>query len=128
MGPCVHGDRNDPVRPASALLEQATPWQPGPGSAPIEQLTDREAEILQLLAARLSAREIAVVLRISSTAVSRHLDTIYRKLRIGPGRAAAARPHDSGSGPRDRGRLATGTTPPPVDARPGDGRYGLWGS
>jgi DNA-binding CsgD family transcriptional regulator len=48
----------------------------------IDSLTQREIEILQLLDARLSHEEIATVLGISSEAVRRQTDRIYRKLGL----------------------------------------------
>jgi LuxR family maltose regulon positive regulatory protein len=80
-----------PTAPAQAHLSR-----PSAGPGPIESLTGREAEILQLLVARLSSREIAVSLGISSETVKRHTHTIYRKLMIGTRRAAVNRAHTLG--------------------------------
>ena len=57
---------------------------------PIESLTRRETEVLHLLDARLSIREIAEVLDIPSEIVKRHASRIYRKLMIGTRREAIA--------------------------------------
>jgi len=58
----------------------------------IESLTWRETEILRLLDARLSNVEIAEVLDVSTGAVKRHADIIYRKLVVG--RRDAIAPED----------------------------------
>jgi len=51
-------------------------------------LTDRELEVLRLVAAGKSNREIASALVLSEHTVARHLQNIYAKLRV-PSRAAA---------------------------------------
>jgi LuxR family maltose regulon positive regulatory protein len=78
-----------PLTPAP--LEPATPSSSGPGPRLIDALTEHEIEVLNLLAARLSSREIAVSLGISSETVKRHTRTIYRKLMIRTRRAALDR-------------------------------------
>jgi ATP/maltotriose-dependent transcriptional regulator MalT len=60
----------------------------------IESLTWREIEVLWLLDTRLSNKEIAAVLRISSGTVERHTSSISRKLAIHARRAAIARTHE----------------------------------
>jgi LuxR family transcriptional regulator, maltose regulon positive regulatory protein len=60
----------------------------------IVPLTWREIEVLWLLDAQLSNKEIAAVLRISSGTVDRHTSSIYRKLVIRAGRKAVARGHE----------------------------------
>jgi LuxR family maltose regulon positive regulatory protein len=79
--------------PRPALLVQADLPHAGssPDPDPIEALTRREAEILQLLEARLSIAEIAVPLGLSTDTVKRHTQIIYRKLMIGTRRAAIVR-------------------------------------
>ena len=102
--------------PTSAPSAQATASQAGPRPGPdlIESLTRREAEILQLLDARLSIKEIAASLDISSETARRHTRAIYQKLMIGTRRAAVARAQALG--------LLTPAPPGPVpqlpDARP----------
>ena len=71
------------TRPASAA--GATPAPPRP-----ENLTSRQAEVLALLAAGLSNKQIAAELYLSTATVERHLATIYRNLGLG-GRVEAAR-------------------------------------
>lgn len=58
------------------------------------ELTDREWEVLDLLAEELSTREIARRLRISEVTVRRHVGTLLQKLQV-KDRAAAVRLLDS---------------------------------
>jgi LuxR family transcriptional regulator, maltose regulon positive regulatory protein len=57
----------------------------------IEPLTDREREVLALLAQRLSNKEIAQTLVISSPTVKRHATNIYQKLQAHGRREAVAK-------------------------------------
>ena len=59
------------------------------GSLP-DGLTARQAEVLRLLAAGMSNKEIAAALYLSPSTVERHLATIYRKLGVA-GRVDATR-------------------------------------
>lgn len=75
-----------------------------PVDAPFEGLTFRELEVLDLLARRLSNKEIAAHLQISAATVKRHAQSIYDKLGVAGRRAAADR----------AGKLGLlGSTPPP---------------
>ena len=49
----------------------------------IEPLTNREIEVLRMLAKGVSNQEIAKSLFISPETVKRHLSNIYRKLKVG---------------------------------------------
>jgi LuxR family maltose regulon positive regulatory protein len=62
----------------------------------IEQLTDRELEVLGLLAQRLSDKEIAERLIISAGTVKRHTHNIYEKLDVGSRRDAVAKAESLG--------------------------------
>ena len=53
---------------------------PAPAEEPLEKLTDREEEILKLLAAGLSNREIAQQLSLSEGTVKNHISAILAKL------------------------------------------------
>jgi LuxR family maltose regulon positive regulatory protein len=55
----------------------------------VEQLTDRERDILRFLPSRLTVREIAQELYVSVNTLKFHLKVIYRKLGV-TSRAAAA--------------------------------------
>jgi LuxR family maltose regulon positive regulatory protein len=63
----------------------------GSGSALIEPLSDRELEVLRLVAARLRAAEIAAQLFVSEGTVRRHLHNLYGKLGVTSGTSAVAR-------------------------------------
>ena len=80
------GGRRDPG------LQGAGPQGAGPqGAGPQPgNLTGRQAEVLRLLAAGLSNKQIAAELFISTATVERHLATIYRNLGLA-GRVEAAR-------------------------------------
>jgi two-component system, NarL family, response regulator LiaR len=56
--------------------------QPQPAVAALDQLTDRETEVLRLLAQGQSNQEIAVNLSISTTTVRSHVSTILMKLGV----------------------------------------------
>ena len=60
-------------------------------SSLIEPLSERELEVLALLAQRLSNKEIARVLSISPMTVKRHSSNIYQKLAVGGRREAVAK-------------------------------------
>jgi DNA-binding NarL/FixJ family response regulator len=79
----------------AALAEVAGPDPAGPAAAGEgpprpENVTGRQAEVLALLAAGLSNKQIAAELYLSTATVERHLATIYRNLGLG-GRVEAAR-------------------------------------
>jgi predicted ATPase/DNA-binding CsgD family transcriptional regulator/DNA-binding XRE family transcriptional regulator len=73
----------------------------GPGPAP-ELLSSREAQVLELVAAGKTNREIAAELEISPATVQRHLANIYTKLDVRNRTEAARRGIDLGLWPRAR--------------------------
>jgi LuxR family transcriptional regulator, maltose regulon positive regulatory protein len=67
-----------------------------PAMLPLEPLTDRELEILRLLDARLSSKEISRQLNISVHTVRNHTVRIYEKLAVGGWLAATQRARSLG--------------------------------
>ncbi|MFK5922136.1 MAG: LuxR C-terminal-related transcriptional regulator [Verrucomicrobiota bacterium] len=67
----------------------------------IDALTEREQEVLHLLASRLSNREIGERLFIAPGTVKRHTHTIYRKLNVHGRRDAVAKARGLGLLPSD---------------------------
>jgi LuxR family maltose regulon positive regulatory protein len=65
-------------------------------SPAVEALSRRELEILDLLSAHLSNKEISRSLGISLETVKKHTISVYRKLRVGGRREAVARGHALG--------------------------------
>jgi LuxR family maltose regulon positive regulatory protein len=79
-----------------ARLLDVFPAVRGPAPAPrqpglIEPLSERELDVLALLAQRLSCKEIARVLSISPMTVKRHSSNIYQKLLVGGRREAVVK-------------------------------------
>jgi LuxR family maltose regulon positive regulatory protein len=80
-------------------FDESTPAAPHPKTATtpmshpelIEPLSEREREILALLAQRLTDKEIAQALVISPLTVKRHAATIYHKLQVKGRREAVAK-------------------------------------
>ena len=62
----------------------------------VEPLTQREAEILEMLCQRLHNKEIAKQLCISTATVKSHLKNLYQKLEVHNRRQAVARAQDLG--------------------------------
>ncbi len=71
----------------------------GPAAQPpFPELTDREREVLDLLAAGLPNSAIARRLRVASKTVSNHLSAIFTKLRVSGRSAAIVQARQSGLG------------------------------
>jgi LuxR family maltose regulon positive regulatory protein len=67
-----------------------------PSSSVIEPLTNRELEVLELMAQRFTNQEIAVQLVISVGTVKQHTHNIYQKLNVKGRRQAAAKATELG--------------------------------
>jgi len=78
---------------AAQLLGSADPARPGPGrrEALVDPLSDRELEVLRLLATELSGPEIARHLVVSLNTVRTHTKNIYAKLGVTSRREAVRR-------------------------------------
>lgn len=87
---------------ASLPAAQPRPVQsaPAPSAArepiPAELFTNREIDVLSLLAQRLADKEIAERLVLSPLTVKKHMQRIYRKLGVDNRRAAVAKAHSLG--------------------------------
>ncbi len=89
---------------SSAFLQQVLDAFPAARPTPnvalppalIESLTERETEVLSLLAQRLSNKEIAQIMVISPETVKRHTVNIYQKLQVKSRRQAVAKAYSLG--------------------------------
>ncbi len=69
-----------PEAPAEASIEEAA--SSSPAEPPLKPLSDREREILQLIAKGVSNSEAARLLNLSKATIRTHLEHIYRKLEV----------------------------------------------
>lgn len=84
-----------PSPPATAPIP-APSFRSGGDEALIEPLTERELDVLMLLAQRLSYKEIGAQLSIAPGTVSQHAVRIYSKLQVHKRREAVAKARDLG--------------------------------
>jgi DNA-binding NarL/FixJ family response regulator len=86
-------DGGAPMSPAVArkVLDVFPKLQPTSGTHEDYQLTDRETDILRLLADGLQKKEIAMELDISTHTVSTHLRRVYSKLHVTTNTGAVAK-------------------------------------
>lgn len=73
---------------------------PGPDPAAFPLLTEREREVLDLLARGLTNAAIAARLHLSDKTVRNHVSNVFTKLHVGDRAAAVARARDAGYGER----------------------------
>jgi DNA-binding NarL/FixJ family response regulator len=83
---CCSGAR----RCARGDLDRVDALLPGPPTPAAHGLTARELEVLRLVAAGQTNREIAAALVISERTVARHLQNIFAKLPVSSRTAAGA--------------------------------------
>jgi len=75
--------RDDEHRPVPDVTDDKSPCPRRPIFQPlVDPLTNRQLDVLDLLAQRLSTQEIAETLFISTTTVKWHLQNIYEKLNV----------------------------------------------
>ena len=74
----------------SSALQPDLPPAASPADDPLSELTDREHEVLALLAQGQTNRQIAEALTITPNTVKKHVDHILQKLGVGTRAAAAA--------------------------------------
>ena len=83
----------------SALASRMLAWfSGGPHAAPFPELTDREREVLDLLARGLTNAAIAARLVVSEKTIRNHVSNVFAKLQVGSRAEAVARARDAGFG------------------------------
>lgn len=81
-GPRGRGRITELVAEAERKLAMRRPTQQAAGTVHVEQLTDRELQVLRLLRSDLSLREVADELFVSHNTIKSYTKSIYRKLGV----------------------------------------------
>jgi RNA polymerase sigma factor (sigma-70 family) len=74
----------------AAPTAEAAPHQKSPAGSALAELTDRERDVLELLAKGYTNRQIAEQLGITANTVKKHVDHILQKLQVSTRAAAVA--------------------------------------
>jgi len=85
-------------------IDEFVGWARGPQPSPVTVLSPREAEVLRLLAAGKSSREISADLVLAVRTVERHISNIYRKIGAHNRAQATTFAHDHGLTEHSHGR------------------------
>lgn len=89
----------DEVIFSSAIASRVLAWfTSGPNLAPFPELTDREREVLDLLARGLTNAAIAARLVVSEKTIRNHVSNVFCKLHVTSRAEAVARARDAGLG------------------------------
>ncbi len=83
--------RGERVQEGISPAAPSSPSAPTPAQPPLDPLTERELEVLRLIAAGLSNREIAAQLVLALSTVKSYVNTIYSKLQVESRTQAVAR-------------------------------------
>lgn len=92
--------------------------RPAPAAAPFPQLTDREHEVLELVARAHSNPEIARALHLSDKTVRNHISNILTKLQVADRAHAIVRAREAGLGNSQRDTRPPSGVPGDVGADP----------
>ena len=94
----AHGEAVFSSAIAGRVLAYFAAGRPGPEVAPFPELTDREREVLDLVARGLTNAAIARQLVVSDKTVRNHVSNIFTKLHVAGRAEAVARARDAGFG------------------------------
>lgn len=78
---CLHSLARDDATPPSLAQRILAEFSPSP-TPPESNLTDRETEVLRLVASAMTNRQVAEQLYISEQTVKNHIKSLLRKLRL----------------------------------------------
>jgi DNA-binding NarL/FixJ family response regulator len=96
----AHGDVVFSAAIASRVLGYFAAGRPTQALAPFPELTEREREVLDLVARGMTNAEIARRLVVSDKTVRNHVSNVFAKLHVGDRAEAVARARDAGLGTR----------------------------